>query len=615
MKRTSLLLLGLMAGAQAQGAAPMHTAANLADLSLEQLSSITVSTVSGREEPLSRAPASVFVITGEDIRRSGALSLPEALRLAPNLQVARPDANQYAITARGFNSTIANKLLVLIDGRTVYSPLFSGTFWEAQDVLLEDVERIEVISGPGATLWGANAVNGVLNVITKRADETQGAMASAGTGHLQRDGAFRYGGAFAGGYYRAYAKAVRRDSTLLPGNTPTGDRFEQQQAGFRADWGRRSDGFTLQGDVYGGELGPVERDIAGANLLGRWTLDLGEGASLSTQAYFERTTRHHTNIFKEQLDTFAVELQHGLQPRGPHRLLWGAGLRHQRDDVQNLGAFAFLPEQRSLERNHIFVQDEIALRPNLDLTLGAKVESNSYTGAEVLPSARLGWRATPSQLVWTALSRAVRAPSRIDREFFQPGLAGGPHFESEVSDVFELGYRAQRGSRLSLSVTGFYHDHEKLRSLRPAPGGALVSNDREGRTSGVEAWGMYRASHWARFSAGLVRLHQSLRVVPGAVDLAPSEAARDPGGWWKLRAAFDLGDSTDLDFMVRRYQALPGNTVPAYTAVDVRAAWRARRGVELALLIQNLLDPRHVEWAPGTEFERGAHVRLRLDFP
>lgn len=598
----------------AQAASTMQMAASLVDLSLEQLSSIVVTTVSGRDEPLSGAPASIYVIGAEEIRRSGARSLGDALRLAPNLQVARPDASQYAITARGFNSTLANKLLVLIDGRTVYSPLFSGTFWEAQDVLLEDVERIEVISGPGAALWGANAVNGVINVITRRAGDTQGTLAAAGAGHERRDGAVRHGGEIAGGHYRAYAKATRRLGTTLPSGAPTGDQADHAQAGFRADWGRAADGFTLQGDLYEGELGPADRDIGGVNLLARWTRDLRDHGALRVQAYFDSTRRHHTGILKEHLDTYDLELQHGLRRHGRHQVTWGFGLRQYRDRVENfLPAPAFLPGDRNLERHQAFVQDEIALRESLALTLGAKVETNSYTGAELLPSARLAWRVTPAHLLWTALSRAVRAPARIDREFFTVGVAGGPNFESEVSDVLEVGYRGQPAPRLSVSATAFYHDHESLRSLRPPAQGSVVANDREGRTSGLEAWATWRAADWARFSGGFVRLHQALRVVPGAIDLAPSEAARDPDGWWKLRAAFDLSPDTDLDFFVRHYDALPNNTVPDYTALDARLAWRPRRGVELALLVENALDPGHVEWAPGVELERGAHVTLRVD--
>jgi iron complex outermembrane receptor protein len=611
LRATQLAALGFLAGACSLAAAQVQTAANLLDLSLEQLSNIVVSTVSGREEPLSRAPASVYVITAQDIRRSGALSLPEALRLAPNLQVARPDASQYAITARGFNSTLANKLLVLIDGRTVYSPLFSGTFWEAQDVLLEDVERIEVISGPGSTLWGANAVNGVINVITRGAAETQGTLLALGKGRTQQDAAMRHGARSAGAAWRIYAKATRRDGTVLPSGTPTNDAADHAQAGFRADWGPRGDGFTLQGDLYGGELGPVVREIGGANLLGRWTRDLGEGASLRAQAYYDRTLRHHTGIFKEVLDTLDFELQHALRRLGRHRFTWGLGLRYYRDKVQNYGAFAFTPPNRNLERHNVFVQDEIALGEGLDLTLGGKVESNSYTGAEFLPSARLAWQATRTQLVWTALSRAVRAPSRVDREFTQPGLLGGPNFESEISDVLEVGYRAQPTTRVTLSVTAFRHEHDRLLTQRVVPGGVMYTNDREGRTAGIEAWGSYRAADWARFEAGFVRQHQALRLKPGVVEVA--QAQRDPRGWWKLRAAFDLSAATELDFFVRHYDALPANTVQDYTAVDMRLAWRPRRKVELSLLVQNLLDPRHVEWSPGAELERGAYLRLRLD--
>lgn len=610
MRRT---LCALAAAACAGAAHAATLAANLADLSLEQLSNIVVSTVSGREEPLSSAPASIYVITGNDIRRSGALSLPEALRLAPNLQVARVDANQWAISARGFNNVLANRLLILIDGRTVYTPLFAGTFWEAQDVLLEDVERIEVISGPGATLWGANAVNGVINVITKSAAATQGALVSLGAGDDQRDIAARYGGEAGGIHYRVYAKARDRDGLRLPGGASIADASRFAQGGFRADWQRSGDAFTLQADLHDGDI-DAGRDFAAANVLGRWTRALGEGASLRTQAYFERTTRDHHRTFRETLDTYDLDLQHNLRRMGRHRLVWGFGLRYYRDRVQNFpeAGLAFLPAHRDLERHHLFVQDEIALTPTLDLTLGAKLESNSYTGTEFLPNVRLAWRATPTQFFWGALSRAVRAPSRIDREFFTPAVAGGPAFRSEVSDVLEIGYRAQPAPRLSLSVTGFLHEHERLASVLVPPVPATFTNQRDGRTSGVEAWASWRPRDWARFDAGIVRLHQALRIPPGTVDLAAGLFERDPRQWWKLRAAFDLGERTDLDVMVRHYGALPNN-VPDYTALDLRLGWRAMRNVELSLLVQNLLDRGHVEWSPGAELERTAYIKLRID--
>lgn len=602
-----------------------QTARSLVDLSLEQLSNIVVTSVSRREEPLSRAAASIYVITAEDIRRSGASSLPEALRLAPNLQVARADASQYAISARGFNSTIANKLLVLIDGRTVYTPLFSGTFWDVQDVMLEDLDRIEVISGPGATLWGANAVNGVINVITRSAADTQAGLASARAGTTGRDAAVRHGGALAGGHYRVYAKALRRDATALSSGVSNNDQADQVRLGFRADWGRAGHGFTFQGDAYGGEtnqVGMPPRDTAGLNLLARLTRDLGLGASLRAQAYYDRTYRNHPGVFKEHLETLDFELQHGLAPAGRHRLLWGLGWRHHRDDVENSASFAFLPAERTLDQSHFFAQDEIALRADLDLTLGAKLETNSYTGTEFLPSARLGWRLSSRQFVWTAVSRAVRAPSRIDRELFRPAgpgvpeLLGGPNFRSEISRVFELGYRAQPARQVSLSLTGFYHDHEHLRTLtETGPGAGVVANDLEGRTSGFEGWASWRPAQWWSLSGGFVRLHQSLSLRPGAVDLqSPASIGSDPEGWWKLRAQFDLGPAHELDVLVRHYERLDNRNVPAYTALDLRLGWTPRRDVEVSIGVQNVLDPRHVEWGPGAEFEREAFLRLRLGF-
>jgi iron complex outermembrane receptor protein len=617
MRTWMVAALGLWpALAPAQGGTAL-AARDLADLSLEQLANVVVSSVSRRNEPLSRAPASIYVITGNEIRRSGATSLPEALRLAPNLQVARVDSSQWAITARGFNSTTANKLLVLIDGRTVYTPLFSGTFWEAQDVMLEDIERIEVISGPGATLWGANAVNGVINVITRHSSATQGSLGVAGVGNNDRQLAARHGGELGGGHYRVYAKAARREDTALPGGAANRDRAEHAQAGFRTDWGSAADGFTLQGDLYGGEIdqpSPGPRDIDGVNLLGRWSRDFGDGGLLRVQAYYDHTHRDHPGVFKENLDTYDLAIEHGLRAYGRHRLLWGVGARRHEDKIENSPVLAFLPAQRTLTNAHVFVQDEIALRPTLDLTLGAKLERNSYTGNEFLPSARLAWQLAPTQLLWSAVSRAVRAPARLDREFFVPGLLnGGPDFRSEVSRVYEVGYRAQAAANLSFSITGFHHDHENLRTLSLSPAGPVIANDREGRTTGVEAWGTWRGADWWRIDAGAVRLDQSLKLRPGGSDLqSAASLGADPESWGKARIAFDLGATREVDLMVRHYGSLETRDVPRYTALDARLAWHPRRNLEVSLLLQNLLDAHHVEWAPGADFERAAFLKLRI---
>jgi iron complex outermembrane receptor protein len=612
---------GLLACSCAQAAALTQTAANLVDLSLEELSSITVSTVSGRAEPLSQAPGSVYVIRGEEIRRSGATTLPEALRLAPNLHVARVDASQYAISARGFNSTTANKLQVLIDGRTVYTPLFSGTFWDAQDVLLEDVERIEVISGPGGTLWGANAVNGVINVITRHAGDTQGTHGVARAGSVERGAAVRHGGALAGGHYRLYAKTHERDRSRFEGGAAAQDQNDLSQAGFRADWGTALEGFTLQGDAHDGDL-DQGRKRSGYNLLGRWTRALAGGSSLRLQGYLDSTYRNYPGTFKENLDNYDFELQHALAPSGAHRLLWGFGLRHHRDRVENSPLLAFLPAHTNFNRSHVFLQDEIALRPDLDLVLGAKLDRNTYTGIEALPNARLAWTLSDAQLLWTALSRVVRAPSRIDREFFSPGtppftaLAGGPDFRSEVSRVLEIGYRVQASARLSYSLTGYHHRHKALRTLSPSPAGPVFANEGKGETTGIEGWGTWRpADHW-RLSAGFMRQRQSLGLRPGAVDLlAPGANGNDPRGWLKLHAAIDLSAAHDLDVVLRRIGSLPAPHVPGYTAVDARLAWRMRPDAELSLVVQNLFDRRHAEWqtaAGRVEIERALLMQLRL---
>src|SRR2546423_1703947 len=447
--------------------------ADIADLSIEELGNIQITSVSKHAERLAAAPGVIFVIAGGNIRRSGATRLAEALRLAPNLEVARSSASSYAISARGFNNTIANKLLVLIDGRTVYTPLFSGVFWDAQDVMLEDVERIEAISGPGATLWRANAVNGVINVITRRSSETQGGMAYVRGGNLERGFGARYGGGATSGdgSYRVYGRFFDVFNTSVASGATASDAWSKGQVGFRTDWGTAANGFTLQGDTYRGSLDqgnqPVDRDtyIAGNNLLGRWNRDLAEWGQLRVQSYFDHTERDIPGTFAEGLDICDVESHHARRPIAAHRMAWGGVYRHGYARVNNSAVLAFLPADRRLHWANVFAQDEIALEDNLHLTLGAKFENNYYTGTEPLPSARLAWKFQPQRLVWGAVSRAMRAPSRIDRDFFlpartvptpAPGIDGGPDFVSEVLKVVVLGYRAQPSPQASYSISLFH---------------------------------------------------------------------------------------------------------------------------------------------------------------
>jgi iron complex outermembrane receptor protein len=596
---------------------------DLADLTLEQLSSIVVTSVSRRQESLASAAASIYVINADDIRRSGAISLPEALRLAPNLQVARADANQYAISARGFNNVLANRLLVLIDGRIVYSPLFSGVFWEAQDVMLEDVERIEVISGPGATLWGANAVNGVINVITRAASATQGPLLAVGAGNRERGSSVRYGGAIGSGHFRVYGKHFDRDHTERANRTSVLDASARSQAGFRADWKLDGHNLTLQGDAYQSDIDQLTggaRDIAGTNVLARWSEERSDGTSLRVQAYYDRIERDQPGSIRDTLDIFDVEFQHGLVPGEGHRLLWGAGYRYADDRLVNLGpGLAFRPADRELTWYNVFGQHQWRLRSDLALTVGLKAEHNDYTGLEWLPSARIAWALTPERLVWSALSRTVRAPSRIDRELFLPAsppffFAGGPDFRSEVSNVLELGYRAQPSQTLSYSVTAFYHDHSRLRSYEPRAGGVRVENRISGSTRGIEAWGTWRPVAAWRLDAGWVEQRQ--RLAPDADSLGTLASAghgNDPRRWIKLRSAVDLTSRHELDVMLRYVGALPSPVVPSYTAVDARLGWRVSRELELSLLLQNLFDRSHPEFgaaANRVEFRRGAFINV-----
>ena len=599
--------------------------AQLADLSLEQLADIVVTSVSRREQQLSDAPASVYVITADDIRRAGVRSLPEALRLAPNLQVARADANQYAITARGFGNVLANKLLVMIDGRTVYSPLFSGVFWEAHDVMLEDVDRIEVVSGPETTLWGTNAVNGVINVITKPAQATQGTLVAGGGGNRDWQASARYGGVAPGGHYRLHARFTDLADTERANGTSVFDASRRARIGFRYDGTGDRNAWTVIADAYTGDIDQPGggRDIDGGNLLVRWQRTLENGAALDVQAYYDRS-RLDQGSFRDDLDTFDVDAQARMRIANRHMLVAGGGYRLQRDRTRGGAAQVFVPADRDLHTAYAFAQDEYEAGDTVALIGGIKVEHNSYTGAEFLPNLRLRWQAMRDLVVWAAASRAVRAPSRIDREFFVPGappfvLNGGPDFASEVANVYEAGVRGQLAPRLSYSLTAFHHDWKRLRSVEPRPGVGLVfANGIEGSTRGVEGWAtLYPMPGW-RLSGGGTLLRQRLHPRAGVVDLGGLAAlGNDPKHSFVVRSSHDLPHRQELDVMLRYVGERPNPVLPAYTAVDIRWGWHVNERVELSLVAENVGDARHAEWgAPGNrvELERAyfAKVLVRL---
>src|SRR3989449_8795866 len=565
-----LVCLGEAAFAQQPDSAALRPDSSLSalkKLSIEQLMTFEVTSVSKRPERLAQTASAIQLITAQDIRRSGASSLPEALRLAANLQVAQVDSRQWAISARGFNGTTANKLLVLIDGRTVYTPLFSGVFWDVEEVPLADIDRIEVISGPGATLWGANAVNGVINVITKDAKDTRGLLLSGGGGSEQRGfGTVRYGGPL-GSTVRAriYGRGFDRASTLLPSGQDAADGWPLWQGGCRMDWDAASvNRVTLQGDLYDGRIGQLtagDVGVSGGNVVAKWSHTISEGSSLAAQLYYDRTHRHIPGTFGEDLDTYDVDVQHAARLGARQDVVWGLGYRLINDRVANSSMLAFLPPGVARQWFSGFVQDEIALVPNrLHVALGTKIEHNDYVGFEVQPSGRVNWRPNPSGTLWAAVSRALRSPSRIDRELFAPAqppyfLAGGPGFHSEEELAYELGYRHQRGA-LALSVATFYSRYHGLRSVEqvnpPAPDTLVIANGQYGESYGAELTADYWIMKGWRVRAGHTELRIHIWPNPGSTDTSRGASeSQTPDRQFFLLSSVDLPAHLRLDAGIR----------------------------------------------------------------
>jgi len=603
------------------------SASSLTRLSIEELAEIEISSVSKRPERLADASASVFVITREDIRHFGAATLPEALRLAPNLQVARTNANSYAITARGFNSSSANKLLVMIDGRSIYTPLHAGVFWDAQDVVLADVERIEVISGPGGALWGANAFSGVINILTRSAKDTTGTHVTAAAGTSEHVLTVRHGLRLGEAAVRGYVKQVNADNSERADGSELADDWKRTQAGFRADWGDAASAWTLQGDAYDGMAkgeGQPDRDISGANLLARWSRQFADGSALQVQGYVDRYSRSQPGFFSEDLDTVDIDVQHQFSSARAHEIVWGGGYREHDDSTSGGALLAFVPAQKKLKLANVFAQDTVSLGERLKLTFGLKLEHNSYTGWESQPNVRLAWKAGEQSLLWSGVSHAVRTPSRLDRDFFvfvplappyNGTLLGGPDFVSEKVTAYEIGYRDQPTPSTSFSISGYYNDYDRLRSIEPAePGTFVLGNEVEGRAYGIESWARMQINERWRVGAGLNLLRQRLAFTPASADPgSPSSGGNDPKYQFQLRSSHSLPNDLELDLGLRAVGALPQPPVPSYVALDARLAWTVRRGLEASLAGWNLLDEQHPEWGatPGRS-EVGRSLSLRL---
>ena len=636
----------------------------LKGMSLEELSQIEVTTPSKAPSKAIEVPAAIFVITGEDIRRSGATSIPEALRLAPGVEVARIDSNKWSIGIRGFGSRLNRSVLVLIDGRTVFTPLFDGTYWEVQDTMMDDIDRIEVIRGPGGTIWGPNAVNGVINIITKDSKDTHSMLASAGGGNEDQGFVnFRYGGGNGNGLdYRFYGKAFTRGPELHSDGRNFDD-WRSGQGGFRIDWRRNDrDTFTLQGDLYDEAAGESVQVVtyakpyswivdsnallSGGNILGRWERAISQGNDIRVQVYYDRTNRHESN-FGELRNSIDFDFLQRLALPGRQHVSWGFGARvDPLTDLPVVSGLTFLPFKRTDYLLTGFLQDEISLVENrLTLTLGSKVlATNATHGLSFEPSARLLWAPNDRQSFWTAYTHAVRTPSDGETNFNLSGYSGqapdgtpifarfiaNDRFAPEQLNGYELGYRQLIGKNVFVDTTAFYNHYHDLFSediigpiyyeTDPAPAHYLIpaqfGNGLLGNTKGVEIAPEWRPLPFWRLRGSYSFLHMNIGKAPNSADVgsAPGIVGSSPAHQATIESAFDLSKTLRLDLTYRFVSALPAQLVPAYSTGDVSFGWRFKPQLELSLVGRNLLQPSHFEYGgdpgPLVGIRRSGYVKL-----
>lgn len=602
----------------------------LGDLSLEELSQLEVTTVSRRPEALRDAAASVYVIHRTDILRTGVQILPEALRLAPNLSVSRVDALDYAISARGMNGfESSNKLLVMIDGRSVYSAFFAGVEWSQQVVQLADLDRIEVVSGPGGALWGANAVNGVINIQSRSAADTQGVLLNAAAGTADNSINLRYGGAIGDrAHFRVFAGALEQGDLRTPGGQRADDGYRGSQIGFRFDWHGDRDTVTLQGDstenavdLLTGTPGPERGHADNRNLLGRWTRTFSDDSILTVQAYYDRYARRARGIY-DSVETGDVSVQYATT-LGRHRVVVGGGYRGWEDDFINfVNAFTLDPPRRRLWLGNVFLQDQVDLGQNLTLTLGLKGEHSAYSGDEWMPSLRLSWRASDTAMLWGAVSRAVRSPARLDRDLVFPGLLVQSQFEPETLVAYELGYRGQPTPDLTLSATIYRHDYDDVRSTETTPVTGLpltIGNGLKGYTQGVEAWSDLDVTPTWRLGIGMSYMDAAFRRKASSTDISDLAAAgADPKLRLSLRSNIQLSDRVSLYAGLRHMGRIEDAPVAglqataAYTEADARLAWQISDAVELSVAGFDLLNEQHADAAEARRYEVGRRVQAGL---
>ncbi len=612
----------------------------IVDLSLEELMDVKVYSAAKKEQALADTAAAAFVISQEDIRRSGATSIPDALRMAPGVQVAQINANTWAITIRGFNDRFSNKLLVLVDGRTVYSPLFSGTYWSAQDVVLEDIDRIEVIRGPGGTVWGANAVNGVINIRTKHSKNTQGGLMSAQGGNYQNGGSVRYGGEMGKeGAYRVYAKGKQNSDYLNRQNQNAHDQWNAGQGGFRADYALSEkdqlsfsgDIMEMEGDETIGLRTPVDSSMSqrNANATAKLTHKTEDGEWYLQSFYLTDERRGYS--MNHLIDTFDMEFQHNFQAGRRNAVTWGLDYRLVADKLTDFNGVSFTPAGRSTQLFSALLQDQFSITDALRLTVGSKVEHNDYSGFEYQPNARLLWKLNENHSVWTSASRAVRTPTRGFQDIridlyripaippFLPNattgaIVGDTGFKSEEVTALEWGYRGQMSQNLSFDVATFYNIYDNLLSAAPkvvrSPGLtqnlSVMANGLKAESYGAELYANWKVTDSWRLQPGYTWLNVDTRTKSSNIDpaLGFKNEGSSPQNQYSIRSQLSLPHNIEFDANVYYVDNLRNTTtiqsptikVPNYTRLDLRLGWRPVKALELSVAGQNLLDGRHPEF-------------------
>jgi iron complex outermembrane recepter protein len=599
---------------------------SLKQMSLEQLSNIQVTSVSKRPQPLSDAPASIYVITPDEIVRSGALNVPEALRLAPNLTVTQLSATNYVVAARGLggnpgDQNFSNKLLMLIDGRSVYTPLYSGIYLDAQDVLLEDVDRIEVISGPGATLWGANAMNGVINIITRSAVDTRGALVNVGAGNKEQNVDARYGARLNDEVaYRFYGMGFHDGAEQLPNGASAQDGWSKLQGGFRVDYQHANDAATVEGDLYRAperQYDSQDGVVSGADVVTHWQRQFSDRANLQVLAYFDQTERFAQGA-GFALHTYDLELQDSLPAGASQEIIWGAGERVYDYGIINAAALLFIPASRDLTLGDAFVQDTISLGRSINVIAGFKMEDDPYSGWSALPDLRATWNFSGSNVLWAAASRSIRSPTPFDVDTQEKigsvlFLSGNPDFRPEKLTAYQLGYRSQPSSVVSLSASVFYNDYTDLRTIEFSHGPAILewANLMRGATYGVEAWADLQLTSWWRLGPGLRTVHENFKFEPGSFGLLGTiQAGNDPSYQAEMTSSMDLRRNLALDASLRYVSSLPDPALPGYYDLMARIRWQLSDALRLSLAGQNLLHRELIEYPAPSGEDIGRSVLL-----